>query len=77
MSVLGVWWISNARLDNLYSIFWVYWQTKEHSTSGPLYLPNMPRLPKVELIFPSPSLEKDEAMSVSTLTYGKMAGLAE
>ena len=32
---------------------------------------------RVELNFPSPSLEKKEAKSVSTLTYGKMAGLAK
>ena len=32
---------------------------------------------RVKLNFPSPSLEKKEAKSVSTLTYGKMAGLAK
>ena len=32
---------------------------------------------RVELIFPSLSLEKKEAKSVPTLTYWKMAGLAE
>ena len=32
---------------------------------------------RVEQIFTSLSLEKKEAKSVSTLAYGKMAGLAE
>ena len=36
MSGLGVWWISNARSEHLYSPFWGYWQTKGHGTAPPL-----------------------------------------
>ena len=42
-----------------------------------LAVPAMCAKTRVELIFPSLSLEKKEAKSVPTLTYWKMAGLAE